>query len=963
MLYRYYQLVGGKETWTPVRANENIAHLKPTFETVLTLDTLLESDPDEETKERIKYNGPLYFDIDAVDIADSIESAQQLYSKLLSSGLTEHDIEIYVSGKKGFHLLVPSVCFMERPEEAQVKLPAIYKEIAFKMAVPFMDFAVYTAKRGRMLRTVYNQRENGLYKAAISADQLRSMTPESYTEAASRPTGKAETRAAFNARFSMVFIAAQQRVGAAKVKRSKPPSPEMLKRDVPIVNKILRGECQGGFNRIAIQLAIYAREVGWTEDQLVQSASTLIEVHESDGYRYNTQSKRAAEIRRMFQYVDDNSGYTYNSNSLRNLVSSPPPIPAPTKPAPVGEGETPAEGTTPAEVFDDADAEAKMATSDHHKVRVSLEGIFAEDGESIRQLSDVSLGNLSIAHVSNGEIASIQADVYVSAALVAREIIFLTDSFTGSASLHRELIRFGSGFWGSDTQARSVLAALMSTGAPAVTAVSHAGLDLVKLPNSKHRALQSGVLVWAGRTGCRAQAWAATLTDFVFTPDSAHSDVSDLMGAPHPSDRFVNPLQRKRMEDTFRALWNSNSESLLGQLYGWTTACFYKPLIQASFAQFPMLHVVGSAGYGKTANIKLALQMHTNLVELPEFTPTSSAFAFSQTLSCYSATPILLDEYKPHRLSETKLEQYRALLREAYNGKGSLRGGGGKVGAGAVAGNYRTLSATHSKAPIIFVAEAVETETAILERSVVATVTKRRGHPRSYENFRTVYTNRDLLSVLGRGIVEDILANETLERVSDELSEIRDRWAEDLRTPQKADSLDVARARRNIAERPLYNYAVVEFGLRKLFKAVGSILGDKVMEEFNPKLEEAVEGLKRLLLEASSSATPEIVKWLADISDLVRTSGGAAAAKLVTKDGLPYLMLQPRSLYSDYRAWARTRGTQIYYASPDSLMHALRAFDAYESSQSTSETVFLSYDACMEAGLPMWPIRAIAFKG
>jgi hypothetical protein len=190
-LYRYYQLIGGAEPWTPVKSNEDLSAIKPTFETILALDTLLESDPDQETKDRIKYLGPLYFDIDAEDIADSIESANDLLDKLTKAGLTQHDIEIYASGKKGFHLIVPTTCFMEKPDEPIARLPAIYKEMAFKFAVPFLDFKVYTAKRGRMLRTVYNQRENGLYKVALTAQQLADMTPDLYAELASKPSGKA----------------------------------------------------------------------------------------------------------------------------------------------------------------------------------------------------------------------------------------------------------------------------------------------------------------------------------------------------------------------------------------------------------------------------------------------------------------------------------------------------------------------------------------------------------------------------------------------------------------------------------------------------------------------------------------------------------------------------------------------------------------------------------------------------
>ena len=502
-LFRYYQKTGGQEPWTPVRYTEDLSAIKPTFVTILGLDTLMDSDPTQEQKDRIRYYGPLYFDIDAKSLTDSIESANELYSKLIAAGLTEHDIEIYCSGKKGFHLLVPPECFMEKPDEPVVRLPAIYKEMALKFAVRDLDFRVYTAQRGRMLRTVYNQRENGLYKVAISADQMRGMTEESYVELAAVPTGPATIRPGFSGKFSLAYTAAVQKVTNWKPRKAKPPSAEVLKRDLGVVNRILRNECKGGFNRIAIQLAVYAREVGWTEDQLVNSAKDLIQGHESDSSRYASPSKRAAELRRMCQYVEDNQGYAYSSAHLSKLLTSREQLVA--APADAA-GEEPGEGAEggAAEAAPELKVPDNRTTSQHQGIQVSLEGIFSDNGSDLRQLSNASLGNLSVSHVINGEVSAIRADVYVDSELTASGVSFPTDSFTSSAGLHRELVRFGSGFWGTDMDARGVLAALQNAGAPVKTELLHCGLDLVKLPNSQHAPLQEGVLVWAGKGGCVA---------------------------------------------------------------------------------------------------------------------------------------------------------------------------------------------------------------------------------------------------------------------------------------------------------------------------------------------------------------------------------------------------------------------------------------------------------------------------
>jgi hypothetical protein len=148
-----------------------------------------------------------------------------------------------------------------------------------------------------------------------------------------------------------------------------------------------------------------------------------------------------------------------------------------------------------------------------------------------------------------------------------------------------------------------------------------------------------------------------------------------LLLAPHPSEYFDSDEKVEEMATFWRALWGSNSELSLGLTYGWMTACFYRPLAHAATSQFPLLHVVGSSGYGKTSTLRVASAMHTYLVDLPETTPNSSPFAFSQLVSCYTSSPVLLDEYKPGRMATERLEAFRSLLRDAYNQKAALRGG------------------------------------------------------------------------------------------------------------------------------------------------------------------------------------------------------------------------------------------------------------------------------------------------
>ena len=158
-MYRYYQPTGSEE-WIPIQAELSLDTIKPTFVTVLAVDTLIESDTPKDLIQAAKYLGPMYFDIDAETIGEAIEDTKTLIEKLKALDLTADDMQCFLSGKKGFHILVPQECFMQKVVPVK-GLPAVYKEIAFGLAVDCLDMRVYTAKRGRQFRTCYNIRENG----------------------------------------------------------------------------------------------------------------------------------------------------------------------------------------------------------------------------------------------------------------------------------------------------------------------------------------------------------------------------------------------------------------------------------------------------------------------------------------------------------------------------------------------------------------------------------------------------------------------------------------------------------------------------------------------------------------------------------------------------------------------------------------------------------------------------------
>ena len=116
----------------------------------------------------------VFFDIDfKEDLSATRESAITLCEMLMDRiGIPPDQIEIYFSGNKGFHVMVP--CEVFQPFHSPYILP-LYKKMAQRAeqaGVKFIDKGVYTNRRLWRLPNSIN-RKSSLYKLPISYEELR----------------------------------------------------------------------------------------------------------------------------------------------------------------------------------------------------------------------------------------------------------------------------------------------------------------------------------------------------------------------------------------------------------------------------------------------------------------------------------------------------------------------------------------------------------------------------------------------------------------------------------------------------------------------------------------------------------------------------------------------------------------------------------------------------------------------
>jgi len=964
-LYVYYQCIGGVEEWTPTQLTTDLREVKPTFITVLAIDTLLDEHPSRETLDACKYQGPLYFDLDSADIEDSIESGNQLVDKLLAEGLQEGDFEIFLSGKKGLHILVSPVCFMEKVTPT-ARLPAIYKEMAFKLAVAATDFKVYTARKGRMLRTCYNIRENGNYRVPISVSELRTLTAESYSDLCKQQRETSATSPKYRAQFALLYDAAAQKVSSVKRKKIKPTTPAELGKASVELKQILAGENLSdiGFNKIAMQLCIYAREANWNEDTLVEKANGLLQNHASDGYRYNTPTKREHELRRMYSYVEDNPAYEYSIDFLKSCLTRPARIRA-------------------SDVDDDADeGEDTFVLSSGVSIRGRAYTVQkGEDGDM--EVSNFVFTNPQTLHEpGDGRILAIRAKIGKDT-----NVVLEPKNFTGSSTLQNTVSTYGKSFTGSDVHARGVYQLMLREVTKTSYITGAEGMNFIRLPaHPDSEVAQTPFLAWADRYRVATQEWVRNKDvnlEFLGYPEEKGVLQTDLTNAPRMQEWLEEEENKEALVNCFKDLLSSSDLETVSRALGWMVAAHWAPLFQECFQKFPLLHIYARAGSGKTELTTALLHLFYYKADPKYTSPSASVFAFLTLLGGSGSIPVLLDEWKPAMMNRDNVERYRSIFRSAYNAGETQRGGGNRTNT-----SFGALNSIKLSAPIVFMSEAGETEKAIVDRSVMLSFRRpgNREAGTTLAAFRRFQDNLEPLSILGKHIAAGILRDGELEQFRADMKAM-EKWTYTKYTvlPGDQEKYEAGELSKEVYDRkmkyggemrPLYNCTVVMFGLSRLRGILQELLGDR----FDAQL---VEGFRTMLskvfagLDASSDILPEYAQVLSAMSDMTRLNASGGAENYFLLEGHDYnlsemggksvLVLAARFAYNKYRQYQRSIGQLPLYPNDLSFSAALQAIPQFikEGNMCKNlqvDTVILDATALAVAGVKPFVGKAVTLN-
>lgn len=227
--------------------------------------------------ENVKLYAPFYLDMDAkfnnqVDLERIRPMVIRAILFFIQLGLDENDIQIYFSGSKGFHILIPAKVLGIEPSK---DLNAIYKAWAIHLyksyKINIIDLKIYDKRRLFRIPNSINHK-TGLYKVPMSLNQLYNISYEELIKYASAPKEMKHINYKINLKAAIAFFKKSQlfykKQSKNKECNTKIKIPTEKKKLLPCIEEILSlGAAEGNRNNTLVILASGLLQSGYTLEE------------------------------------------------------------------------------------------------------------------------------------------------------------------------------------------------------------------------------------------------------------------------------------------------------------------------------------------------------------------------------------------------------------------------------------------------------------------------------------------------------------------------------------------------------------------------------------------------------------------------------------------------------------------------------------------------------------------------
>jgi hypothetical protein len=255
------------------------------------------------------------------------------------------------------------------------------------------------------------------------------------------------------------------------------------------------------------------------------------------------------------------------------------------------------------------------------------------------------------------------------------------------------------------------------------------------------RSEQAGIHVVTNEDGTEDRVWlepgwclnsAGVTSNFAYT-GSVKGSIMAMRG--------IRPANSEDIEaaEILLKLLESNRPEYVGQMLGWAAACHLKEHLNAvGTNEFPLLHISGIPGSGKTASAVVYSSMTGAHYESgPMAVDTVSPYPIKAALSETTTVARVFDEYNKASMRVDKYNTIYSFLKSAYFRQSAAMGYAGK------ANRMQRVSAgveeRASTAPVIYMSKETTDNEELRQRSVIIRISRDDHKVGSYEsNFMDV---------------------------------------------------------------------------------------------------------------------------------------------------------------------------------------------------------------------------------
>jgi len=345
-------------------------------------------------------------------------------------------------------------------------------------------------------------------------------------------------------------------------------------------------------------------------------------------------------------------------------------------------------------------------------------------------------------------------------------------------------------------------------------------------------------------------------------------DIVYLSDNPYRVNLLQEPdLTSNQLDEILSYLFKFNSEDVVYPLLGFCFACFVKERIIPLTGQNPILVCWGEKNSGKTETLRQVIKPLFGIRSPIENIGHPTEFGFARIISSSNLAPVLFDEHKVGRISETQRNRISEMLRAVYNQTRLTRG---TPSLGIVEFIY--------SAPIIVAGEMGISELAIKDRIVEIYFSKKK-----IENKTEVFSKLTHLPLGSLG--KDFLLW-TLKLKDKEIKEIYQIQLE---------SID-----KELTDRLRQNTAHARLGLALFLNYL--IEKGKDVRRFEEGFDIIDQTQKKNILEASNKA---IVDTIIEAFSVMAEQGTLKENKHYRIDTNMNLNLHISSIYPLFKKWAK----------------------------------------------------------